>query len=146
MAKRRKTPEQIVDKQIQRAQQAVPDYIAGIDSVTESPNAKAAEKVNKYAAGVQAAVQNGTFVEANMAVGLEPWKQAAKAKGQRNYAQGVADSKQKLLKFQRSYGPVRDAITDQVNSMPDDTFEQRLQKADAMARGLHSQPYKRKGM
>lgn len=142
MANRRRTPEQIVDKQIARAQQAVPDYLAGIEGVTESPNARAAEKVQKYSAGVQNAVQSGAYVAANMAVGLDAWKQASKLKGQRNYAAGVAEAKQKLLRFQRAYGPVRQAIAEMVNTMPDDTFEQRLARADANARALHSQPYK----
>lgn len=143
MGRRRMTPQQIVDKQIARAQQAVPDYIAGVDSVTESPNAKAAAKVDKYAQGVSRAVQDGTYVQANLAVGLDGWKTPAKQKGGRNYAQGVSDARPKLIKFQQTYDPVRRAIADQVNSMPDDTFEQRLQKADANARALHAQPYRK---
>src|ERR1700687_1266628 len=114
MGKRRMSAAAIVDKQISRAQQAVPDYIAGVQAVTESPNQKAADKVNKYQMGVNAAVANGTYVAANQAVGLDGWKAPTVSKGGARYAQGVADAKPKLLKFQNTYGPVRQGIADQV--------------------------------
>jgi hypothetical protein len=142
MGKARLTPQQIADKQVSRAQQAVPDYTAGVAAVTVAPNSVAASKVDKYQNGVNAAVQSGKYVSANQAVTLSAWQTAAKGKGARNYAQGVADAKPKILAFQQAYAPVRNAIADQVNAMPDDTFEQRLAKADQNARLLHAQPYK----
>ena len=143
---RRMTPQQIVDKQIARAQAAAPDYVAGVSAVTEAPNTKAAAKKDKYAANVAAAVANGTYEQANLAVGLAGWQGPAKEKGGARYAPGVAAAKPKLLAFQTAYQPVRQAVAAKVNAMPDDTFEQRLAKADANARGLHAQPYKKRRM
>lgn len=144
MAKARKTPQQIVDKQIRAAQNAVPDYVAGVQSVQTSPNQLAAAKADKYLASIQEAVSSGRFQSANQAVSLEDWKRPTIEKGQARYAQGVAAAKQKLLKFQSEYGPVRDAIADQVRGMPNDTFEQRMARMEAMVREAHNQPYKRR--
>src|ERR1700759_3781850 len=108
MAKRKLTAQQITDKQVTRASQAVNDYVAGVSAVTESPNAKAAAKVNKYQQGVNDAVTSGAYVNGNNAVTLQQWQNAAKTKGQRNYAQGVKDAQSKILAFNQTYGPVRD--------------------------------------
>src|ERR1700675_715182 len=102
------TADQIVDKQIRRAQQASQDYINGVNGVTESPTAKAAAKKDKYLAGVQQSVSDGTYESSLMAVSTQDWKSATVEKGGQRWAPGVAASRPKLLKFQREYGPVRD--------------------------------------
>jgi hypothetical protein len=144
MGKARKTPDQIVEKQIRAAQAATQDYQAGISSVTQPPNAIAATKVQKYLQSVTEAVNNGTFVAANQAVTLEDWKRPALEKGVQRYAPGVAAARPKLMKFQREYGPIRDSITDQIRAMPNDTVEERIARSVAIQRALHQSPYKRK--
>lgn len=144
MAKAKKTPEQIVEKQIRAAQNAVQDYVAGVQAVTVAPNSIAAQKASKYQNATQEAVSSGRYQRANEAVTLQDWKGPTVEKGQARYAQGVAAAKAKLIKFQREYGPVRDGIADAVRAMPNDTFDQRMARMEKNARDLHNSPYKAK--
>lgn len=144
MAKAKKTPEQIVEKQIRAAQNAVQDYVAGVNAVTQSPNAEAAKKASKYSQATQEAVSSGRYQRANEAVTLQDWKGPTVEKGQVRYAPGVAAARAKLIKFQRDYGPVRDGIADAVRAMPNDTFEQRIERMVKNARDLHANKYKGK--
>lgn len=138
----RLTPEQIVDKQIRRAQQETQSYIDGVNAVTESPMAKAAANVEGYLNGVQEAVASGRWQQALLDTSISDWKTQTAGKGGGRWSEGVAKARPKLIKFQREYTPIREAIAAQVDSMPNSTFEERMARMNANARGLHDRPYK----
>lgn len=121
------TPEQIAQKAVARASGAAGDYERGIESVTVAPGARAAAKKDKWAAGVQRAIQEDKFAKASQSVTLEDWKGAVRAKSGR-YASGVAAAENKIADFQRKLQPFQAGVQAKVQAMPDTTPEQRLQR------------------
>jgi hypothetical protein len=137
------TPRQIADKQVKRAAASTQDFKDGVNAVTESPMEKAANKADKYLAGVQASVQDGTYQEGLRSVPLEEWKRLTAEKGASRFAEGVRLSADKILEFQTQFQPVRDQVKREVDAMPNDTFEQRMARMVANAEGLRRFKFRR---
>lgn len=137
------TPQQIVDKQIKNASNAVQDYRNGVNNVTENPMAKAAAAIPKMRNNFNAAIDSGKVAAGFNSVGLNTWKQQASKKGGDNYVAGVTAAKGKMLAFQTQIGPFRDALRAQLQQMPTDTLDQRLAKMVANAQGMHTFQYVR---
>lgn len=136
------TPLEIAEKQVKRAMAAVSDYKKGVENVEVSPTAEAAKKKDKYLSGVQAAVDDGTYEAALNAVSRESWIEDTVRKGGDRYAKGMEMAKDKIVAFQTAFSPVRDAVRKQVRAMADDTFEERMARMEANARGLHEFKYR----
>ena len=112
-----------------RASNAAAALTAGVNSVTVSPTQKAAAAVGKYAAGVQAAVQSGAFVNGLQSVSLEEWKQSMTGKGVQNYSNGINNISPKAAKSMADQQAYAKQVSDQVASMPNETdndAEQRM--------------------
>lgn len=71
----------------------------GAQAVTEAPGIKAAAAVDRYQAGVQQAVADGTYAARVSAVSLPAWQQAFIKKGVPRVAQGAAESLPKMESF-----------------------------------------------
>lgn len=109
---------------------------AGINSVTESPTAKAARNVDGYLAGVQNSVASGKYQRGLANVSLEQWRQAAITKGIPRIAAGAVSAKPKVAAFLQNFLPFLDNVTAQVRSMPNQTLQQRIQRAVAQMTGV----------
>ena len=134
---RQQTPSQISEKWQRRTVAAVPDMVAGINAVTESPTSKAADKLDKALANYTDAVQSGRMGRRLRSVSLETWKATTAAKSQARVATGVQAAGQKMTEFVTEFQPHYQAVQAQVNSMPDLTFEDALLRMRANAEGLH---------
>ena len=107
---------------------------AGVNAVTESPTAKAAQRVDAWVAGVQRAKDR--YVNRLNAVTLNDWKQSMLGKGITNMGTGYADplNQRKFLNFMRSFLPyVREGAA-RVKQMPKGTLQQAIDRAAAMIR------------
>lgn len=112
---------------------AGPKISAGIDRVTTAPGQKAAAKKDKYVAGVTAS--QDLWARRVAAVDLGTWQTRAKA-GVSRIAEGA---QQKGDKYESAVGPVfahMDSVLSRVDSMPDNTLEQRIQKSAEFQRGM----------
>lgn len=139
------SPQEIADKQIRRSIAAVSDYKRGVRNPRKSPMREAIKKKAKMLANVTEAIENGAW-EAGLAEWTdEEWSEITENKGGKNYATGIEMARADIEKFQTAYKPIRDAAMRRVNEMPDDTFEERVAKSEAMQRALHDQPYKKGG-
>jgi len=131
MARPRLTAEQATQRLIQGAQANVGRYVAGIQSVTESPMAKAASKAQKAAAGYADAIQSGRWQAGLASSSIEEWRAGAVAGGGSAYTAGIQS---KAAKIARKLGPALDqtyAVADSVAAMPTDTIAQRIEKSRA---------------
>ena len=131
MARPRLTAEQATQRLIQGAQANVGRYVAGIQSVTESPMAKAATKAQKAAAGYADAIQSGRWQAGLASSSIEEWRAGAVAGGGSAYTAGIQS---KAAKIARKLGPALDqtyAVADSVAAMPTDTIAQRIEKSRA---------------
>ena len=112
---------------------AGPKISAGIDRVTTAPGQKAAQKKDKYVAGVQAS--QDLWARRVAAVDLGTWQNRAK-QGVSRIAEGAQN---KGDKYENSVVPVfqhMDSVLSRVDSMPDNTLEQRIQKSAEFQRGM----------
>jgi len=131
MARPRLTAEQATQRLIQGAQANVGRYVQGIQSVTESPMAKAATKAAKAAAGYADAIQSGRWQAGLASSSIEEWRAGAVAGGGSAYTAGIQS---KAAKIARKLGPALDqtyAVADSVAAMPTDTIAQRIEKSRA---------------
>ena len=131
MARPRLTAEQATQRLIQGAQANVGRYVAGIQSVTESPMAKAATKAAKAAAGYAESIQSGRWAAGLASSSIEEWRAGAIAGGGSAYTAGIQS---KAAKIARKLGPALEltySVSDSVANMPTDTVQQRIQKSVA---------------
>lgn len=103
-------------------------YKNGVQSVTESPTEKAAAKKEKYERGVREAVSSGRWERGLQKVTLQQWKEAAANKGARRLADGVKEGAGKMQRHLAEFTPFLQRITDEVNAMPNDTPQQRIER------------------
>lgn len=134
-----KSAAEVAKKWAQRASAAQPDYVAGIEAVTEAPGAKAAAKADKYIAKVTENVEK--WADNVGATTLNDWKNATKGKAGR-YAQGVQQGTSNMGAFLNEYLPYVEQGRQQVANMPDMTVEDGVARAAAMIR--HNANFKRR--
>lgn len=135
----RVTPDAGTTKWQNRTTAAVPDYVAGVNNTTINPMQKAASKKDKYVAGVQGAVDK--WQRNTAAFPFDEWKSITATLGGQRIAAGVSAKANKYTTFAMKFYPYLDQGLNKISSMPDTTFEDRLQKMAAMAR--HNHDFKR---
>lgn len=115
---------------------------AGINAVTESPTAKAANNIDRMVAGVQRAAQSGKTAAALKRVTLEDWKQAMLSKGVSRVAAGAQQAQPKVQAFMEEFLPHIAAGQAKIASMPRGDLEANLARANEMAR--HTASFRRR--
>ena len=131
MARPRLTAEQATQRLIAGAQANVGRYVSGINAVTESPMAKAAQKAQKAAAGYAESISSGRWAAGLAGSSIEEWRAGAVSGGGSAYVAGI---QAKAAKIARKLGPALDltySVSDAVASMPTDTIGQRIAKSTA---------------
>lgn len=137
----RVTPQQATTKWTSRLQGATQEMTQGVARVTQAPGAQAAAKFDKWMAGIQA--NAGKWRRNVAAVPLQSWQASMTNIGIPRVGQGAQAKAGKYEAFAADFYPFLQSAMQKVNAMPDNTFEARLQKAQAMAIALHG--YQRKG-
>lgn len=128
------TPDQIVRMWAERGAASAEAVKAGVNSVQESPGAKAAAQADLWVQRVAAAKQR--FIDKSQAVTLNDWKQAMLGKGITNMQNGYNDAQnqRKFLAFMRVFLPyVREGAA-RVRAMPKGNLQQAIARAEAMIR------------
>lgn len=125
-----KSPTLIAKRWADATSNNVARYKEGVAGVTESPTAKAAQAVDRYASGVQRAVQDGTFVDGCNSVSLSDWQKAASDKGAANMATGVRAAEPKMVKTLTTLLPHCQMVSDAVAQMPKGTLEDAKQRSN----------------
>lgn len=133
---------QISDKWNRNMKNAITDIQTGIDSVTESPMAKAANKADKMLQNLQASVQSGKWANSLNAVSLTDWKNKTKEKTAQRLATGVDQAMSKRQKFDSYLVSTVNAGLSKVNALPDMTFEDSVNRVRTMMQHMRDNPYK----
>ena len=131
------TAEEFAEKQARRLKASTPDIRIGIERVTESPTAKAADKKDKMLANLQAAVNSGKWERGLRKVTLESWKDAALNKGLGRIAAGIDAAHDKVVDFASQLLPYEDRLQGEVNKMTDLTLEDNIARMTTWARGMN---------
>ena len=97
----------ISEKWSRKASQATQDYAAGVRSPKRSWAEATAAAADAQAAGVQAAIANGSFEKGVAAAGNEKWSRGATGKGTQRFGPGVQAAKGD---YEKGFGPYRSVI------------------------------------
>lgn len=121
-----KTAQQIREKW-QRSMNAAQKSMAdGVDAMTENPMELAAAAQDRYARGVQEAVESGKFRDGCLSVSPQTWKDRYKKKGIPRVAEGVAQAAAVVDAFHAWHQPICEAAKSEARNM-------RAQGADGRA-------------
>ena len=130
------TPEQYAEKQARNLKAAQPDIRRGVERVTESPTAKAAAAQEKMIANLTESVRNGKWARGLNRVTLEDWKGKMLEKGIPRIAAGIDAAYDKVVGFAAELLPFQATLQSKVESMPDLTLEDNIQRAAEWMRGM----------
>lgn len=134
---------QITEKWMRRTEQAIPDVVAGIDRVTESPMEKAAAKEDKMKQNLLKAIDSGKWSSSLRSVSLEDWKTKTKAKVNERMAGGIRQAESKRKEFDNYLVDTINGVLPEIHSMPDMTIEDSFARMKKMVTHMHNNPYKK---
>lgn len=107
-------------------------YVEGVNSVTESPMAKAAtpEAMELYARRVQESVNSGKRAQKLLATPISRWKENAAKKGADRLASGAQAAVDKVRAHFQKWGPVYQQVSDAVAQMPKGSVQAAKDRAN----------------
>lgn len=130
------TPQEAADKYGQRMKAAVADIRRGVERVTEAPGAKAAAKADKWHARLTAEETKQKYIRRVGAVSLSDWKAQTLNKGVGRIAAGVDAANAKMASFFGELFPYQESLKGQIDTMPDTTIEDSVNRAAFWIRGM----------
>ena len=122
----RVTPEEGADKLISRAKAAAPYIAAQVAKVTVAPTELAAQKIPKMRAKFNEAVDSGKVERGLRRVSLSSWKDSMTTKGIPRISQGLDQSRNKIVEFNREFYPHLERVQAEIAAMPDTTLEDNI--------------------
>jgi len=128
------TAAQFAEKHIRRTKAALEDMRAGVNAVTVSPTIKAAAKVDKMRSRLMEALDSGKWAAGLKRVTLDMWKDKMIKLGINRVSQGLDENKAKIEAFAADLLPYIDNGLNKINSMPDVTIEDSIQRMSAFTR------------
>lgn len=137
------TPQEAAAKQNRNLKNSIPDITAGVNRVTEAPGIKAAAKKDKMRANILRSLDDGTWENNTKSVTLETWKDKMLKKGVNRISDGIDGAQAKVESFFTQLLPYQNQLVQQVNSMPDVTLEDSIQRSNAMIRGMSKFKFKK---
>jgi hypothetical protein len=112
-------------------------YVEGVRATNVDVTGRAIAAQAKLLSGFQQAVTSGRWARKLSDVGTSGWKQATEAKAN-NYATGIAAGEQKYAQAMQTWLPRIQSAAQQVQSMPNATFQDSLNRMTAYATALHN--------
>jgi len=107
-------------------------YQRGVENVQTAPNAKAAKAIDRWVASVTSKEVQDKYVSRNNAVTLQEWQAATVQFGVPNLARGAAKGTPKYAAFAEKFYPFLSANLQKIQSMPNVTLQDRIQRSVAM--------------
>lgn len=114
--------------------QATESMRAGVQAVTVSPTAKAAQRIDAMVAGIQRAAADGRIKAGLERVSLSDWQASMLDKGIARVATGAAQAEPKFANFMSQFLPWLEAGQQKLEAMPRGDLEQNIARAEAMMR------------
>ena len=130
------TPTEFQDKHARRLKAAVEDIRLGVQRVTVSPTAQAADKQAKMLAELTRAVQSGKWASRLRAVTLEDWRTKTIDKGLNRIAAGIDAAAAKQVDFATKLFAFENTLLTKITAMPDLTIEDSINRATTWIREM----------
>jgi len=125
-------------KWARNAAAAVNDFTEGVNRVSESPTAKAADAQVKMLQNIMESINNGTWAASLRNISLEQWKTATATKGSQRYGPGVQAAVGKKAAHNRAIWPHIERLQAEIAAMPDLSIEDSIARMAAFARGMNA--------
>ena len=93
-------------------------YVDGVNRVSVSPTAQAAQALEKARQNYNAAIDSGRMANALNNVSLASWKASASGKGAANLQNGVRAATPKMQAFLTAFLPVAEQASQEAKSIP----------------------------
>lgn len=138
----RLSPEEFAEKHARRLKSALSDIQRGVESVSESPTAKAAQKVEKMRQRILEALESGKWQKGLQRVSLDDWKKKMVNVGLQRISSGIDANKDKVVSFAAELLPYIDQGLEQIKKMPDITLDDSINRVVTWVR--HMANFKRK--
>lgn len=132
----KKTPQQISDKYQRGVAGAGNDYASGVQSPSKPWAQATAAGAQRWAAGIQQAIQLKSFESGVSKAGDQKWQAGALNKGATRYTAAAADAATAYSQVADRVMGAASAAQSAVANMPNTTLEQRLARAAAAARAI----------
>ena len=139
----RVTADEFVEKHARRLKGATEDMRRGIERVTTSPTAQAANKKDKMRSNINASIDSGKWERGLRRVSLEEWKSKMTNKGLGRVATGIDEAAPKVRAFAAEVLPFIDSLQATVQKLPDTTLEDNINRMTTFVRGMAK--FQRKG-
>lgn len=128
------TPQQAAQNWATNLSGATARIKAGVQAVTTAPTASAAAAIDRYQAGVIAAVQSGKTQRALQSVSLADWQNAMINKGVARIASGAQQAQPKVQAFLSQFLPYVQSGVQQLATLPRGDLEANIARASFMMR------------
>lgn len=132
---------EVADKWQRNLGNAQQEMQSGVQRVTVAPGTAAAAKKQKWIMALQDSATQDKWERNVRSVSLASWQESMTTLGIQRAAAGATAKKSKMENAMNSLLPFIDSVRNTVRSMPDNTPQDREQRALAMMRGMRG--YKR---
>ncbi len=137
------TPDQMSEKWNRRTKNAIGDMVQGIQNVSESPAKKAVAKQDKMKANLMKSIDDGTWSKRLGSVTLDDWKTKTVQKVQERLPGGVDAAMPKRQKFDNWLHKELNTVLPKIDSMPDLTMEDSVNRVRALMEHMNKNKYKK---
>ena len=131
-----KSPQAVAQKWVRNLSGSTQDITEGVQAVTESPTAKAADQSAKYLLNVQRAVDSGKYASRLRGVSLQDWKDKTLSKGIGRIAKGASDAEGDFQDFMAELIPFQERLQEVIDQMPDTSLEDSIARQAEWTRGM----------
>lgn len=128
---------QTVQRWAESAGTAQTRYSEGVQATQVDVVGRAVAAEAKLLSGFQQAVSSGYWRRRISEVGTPGWKAATVAKAS-NYATGIAAGRDRYQQAMQTWLPIIQSAAAQVQSMPNNSFQDSLNRMTAYATALHN--------
>lgn len=135
----------MTDKYVRRTQAAAQDYVVGMQNPRRDPVQAAVRASGKWANRVQEAINNRLYERGVRGQNYQEAVQIAISDGGAAFTQGVAKRESKVSRVFQDLAPRLGAVSQQIQSMPQDTEAQREQRLITAVRAMRAIGKARKG-
>lgn len=121
-------PTNLVEKQIKNTENAKSAYIAGIKNPDRDPKQAALAAKEKMIDKWNKSIESGNWENGVANYDVQEAQRVAEKVGADNLVRGVRERRTKLAKFWNGMAPLIQSHKDKIQSLPQDTEEQRKER------------------
>ena len=134
------------EKQLRRASAAADDWAKGVQNPRRDPIAAALAAAKKREEGVRRSLEQHKWEKSMQKVSSDDWLESVQKTGAAGYRRGIETKAHKVVKAVEELQPLVDQVHKEIQAMPQDTEDQRIQRLLAAREKMIDVGKKRRGI